>query len=50
MNREFPGVGKPIDKLLEFIAKIFKEGSAIVDELFSMCAVTLIMSILEHLY
>jgi len=35
--------------LFGFITKIFKDGREMEDEIHSMCAVTLIMAILEHL-
>ena len=35
--------------MFTFIAKIFHDGHVIVDELHSMCAVTLLMALLEHL-
>ena len=35
--------------MLQFITKIFEDGSVIGDEMHSMSAVTLIMAILEHL-
>jgi len=39
----------PLDLLFAFIQKIFTDGKEIGDEIHSMCAVTLIMAILEHL-
>jgi len=35
--------------MFTFISKIFNDGQELQDEIHSMCAVTLIMSILEHL-
>jgi len=35
--------------MLGFIAKIFKDGEALGDEIHSMAAITLIMALLEHL-
>jgi hypothetical protein len=46
---DFGGQGTPLNLMLQFIAKIFKDGSEIGDEMHSMSAVTLIMAILEHL-
>ena len=45
----FEGHGTPIDMMFRFIAKIFSDGRELDDEIHSMCAVTLIMAILEHL-
>jgi len=39
----------PLEMILEFIEKIFADGTELDDEIHSMCAVTLIMAILEHL-
>jgi|APSaa5957512535_1039671.scaffolds.fasta_scaffold26875_4 hypothetical protein len=41
--------GTPLDLILKFITKIFSDGRELGDEIHSMCAVTLIMAILEHL-
>lgn len=39
----------PLALTFKFIEKIFSVGNEIEDEITSMCAVTLIMAILEHL-
>jgi hypothetical protein len=43
------GYGNPLESMFQFIAKIFTDGKALEDELHSMCAVTLIISIIENL-
>ena len=39
----------PIDMLFNFCSHLFKNGEVLNDEITSMCAVTLIMAMLEHL-
>ena len=39
----------PLDMVLQFIAKVFGEGQELNKELTSMCGVSLIMALLEHL-
>lgn len=39
----------PLELMFHFITKIFEDGSALNDEIHSMCAVTLIMALLEHI-
>jgi hypothetical protein len=39
----------PLDMIFKFIQKIFADGRELGDEIHSMCAVTLIMALLEHL-
>lgn len=39
----------PLDMVLQFIAKVFEEGTELNKELTSMCGVSLIMALLEHL-
>jgi len=39
----------PLTMIFKFIQKIFADGNDLQDEIHSMCAVTLIMAILEHL-
>lgn len=38
----------PLAYMFEFIQKVLKDGKALEDEIHSMCAVTLIMALLEH--
>jgi hypothetical protein len=45
----FNGQGTPLDMIFKFISKIFQDGRELEDEIHSMCAVTLIMALLEHL-
>ena len=45
----FEGQGTPLNMMFAFIQKIFQDGHQLADEIHSMCAVTLIMAILEHL-
>ena len=45
----FNGQGTPLDMIFKFITKIFSDGRELEDEIHSMCAVTLIMALLEHL-
>jgi len=39
----------PLQLMFAFITKIFEDGTALGDEIHSMCAVTLIMALLEHI-
>ena len=39
----------PLELMFTFITKIFDDGNALGDEIHSMCAVTLIMALLEHI-
>jgi hypothetical protein len=39
----------PLQLMFAFVSKIFQDGSALNDEIHSMCAVTLIMALLEHI-
>jgi len=49
-NADFGGgQGTPLDLIFKFVTKIFSDGRELGDEIHSMCAVTLIMAILEHL-
>ena len=41
--------GTPLDLLFQFIAKVFENGQALNDEMTSMCGVSLIIAVLEHL-
>lgn len=43
------GDGTPLDLMFKFVTKIFEDGRELSDEIHSMCAVSLIMAILEHL-
>ena len=48
-NMDLNGRGTPLSMVFQFIAKVFQNGSEINDELTSMCGVSLIIAILEHL-
>jgi hypothetical protein len=48
-SANFEGQGSPLNMMFAFIQKIFQDGQLLADEIHSMCAVTLIMAILEHL-
>lgn len=39
----------PLDLMFTFIQKVLKDGSDLEDEIHSMCAITLIMALLEHI-
>jgi len=39
----------PLQLMFAFIEKIFKDGKDLEDEIHSMCAVTLLMALLEHI-
>tara|TARA_B110000285_G_C15131399_1_gene623847 strand:- start:861 stop:1097 length:237 start_codon:yes stop_codon:yes gene_type:complete len=39
----------PLQLMFAFITKIFADGGEMNDEIHSMCAVTLIMALLEHI-
>ena len=48
-TKNFNNMGTPLNLMLQFITKIFKDGKELEDELHSMCAVDMIMAMLEHL-
>lgn len=48
-NANFNGQGTPLEMTLNFISKIFKDGREMADEIHSMCAVSLILALQEHL-
>lgn len=48
-NMNMNGRGTPLSLLFQFIAKVFENGYALNDEMTSMCGVSLIIAILEHL-
>lgn len=48
-NQSINGQPSPIEKIFSFIGKNFNDGAENGDEISSMCGVTLIMALIEHI-
>ena len=48
-NDNINGAPSPLEKIFAFIGKNFNDGAENGDEIHSMCGVTLIMALIEHL-
>lgn len=48
-DQSINGQVSPLEKIFGFIAKTFNDGAENGDEIYSMCGVTLIMALIEHI-
>jgi hypothetical protein len=48
-DQSINGKPSPVETIFQFIAKTFNEGAEIGDEITSMCGITLIMALIEHI-